>query len=144
MTTRDVPMDTSTNDPLSDGLARLIKIIVVVAAAIIVAPLLLPIAASKIGGDAVATKTTFWVVRRRHRAATWGGIGIVVALATVEGLLLWHWATTGGVHTLHHDLNWKNELVPMFGPWVLVNFLAGVLLLPAAWSIKRRRIALYL
>jgi hypothetical protein len=141
MTTRDVPMDTITNDPLSDGLARLIKVIVVVAAAIIVAPLLIPIAASKIGGDAVATKTTFWVVRRRHRAATWGGIAIVVALVTVEGLLLWHWATTGGAHALHHDPNWKNELLPMFGPWVLANFLAGVLLLPAAWSIKRRRIA---
>jgi hypothetical protein len=62
MSTREWPGSAGPADPVSDGLARLIKVLIIVAGAIVLSPLLIPFAASRIGGDAVATKTTFWVV----------------------------------------------------------------------------------
>ena len=141
MSTRELSGNVGPVDPVSEGLARLIKIGVIVAGAIVLSPLLIPFVVSRVGGDAVATKTGFWVVRRRQRTAMWVGVAIVVALAIVEGLLLWHWIASGGAATLRAQPGWKSELLVIFGPWIVVNLASGVLLLPAARSLKRRRIA---
>jgi len=141
MSTRELSGNVGPVDPVSEGLARLIKIMVLVAGAIVLSPLLIPFVASRVGGDAVATKTSFWVIRRRQGTAVWVGIAIVVALAIVEGLLLWHWLASGGAVTLRAQPGWKSELLVLFGPWIVVNLASGLLLLPAARSLKRRRIA---
>jgi len=126
-------------DLASESLARILKIFVILMVAIVAAPLLIPIAGSRIAGDAVATKTRFWVIGQRHRIVTAIGVVVVISLMLVEAGLLWHWVASGAA-VVHHP-GWKEQLFRTFAPWGILNLVSGVLLLPAAWSIKRRHIA---
>ena len=69
------------------------------------------------------------------------GALLVVALLAVEISLLVPWFTSGAAAAFFAAENWGAQLWPTFGPWLLANLAAGVLLLPLAWSIHRRRIA---
>lgn len=128
-------------DLAGESLARILKIFLVLLLAIVAAPLLIPIAASRVTGDTVATKTRFWVIGRWHRLISVGGIVLVVLLVSVEVGLLWHWGAAGEGAALVQQPGWKESLFRMLGPWAVANFVSGVLLLPAAWSFNRRRIA---
>jgi hypothetical protein len=130
----------ATSDPTGDALARIIKVVVIAAAVLIVLPLVIPIVASRIGGDTVATKTKFWITSRRHGLINAVGIALVVLIVVVEALLLWRWIARGDATVFVRQSGWEG-LISTFGPWAILNFFAGLLLLPVAWSIKRRRIA---
>jgi hypothetical protein len=108
---------------------------------LLILPLVIPILASRIGGDTVATKTRFWIPFRWHALVNAAGIVGVVVLVVLEAVLLWSWVAVGDAAAFFHQSGWESRLLPMFGPWVVANFAAGVVLVPVAWSIKRRRIA---
>jgi hypothetical protein len=128
-------------DLASESLARILKVFFFLLAAIVALPLLIPVAASRIGGDTVATKTRFWIIGRRHGLISAAGIAVVVLLVGLEVGLAWHWVAAGDGAALVHQPGWKEALFRMVAPWAVLNLFSGVLLLPAAWSIKRRRIA---
>ena len=128
-------------DLASESLARILKIFVALMVAIIAAPLLIPIVVSRIAGDTVATKTRFWVIGRRHALIIAAGVIVVILLIALEVGLLWHWIASGDAAAVVREPAWKERLFATLAPWGFVNFASGVLLLPAAWSIKRRRIA---
>jgi hypothetical protein len=132
---------TGPSDPVSDSVSQVIKVVVIVVVVLIALPLLIPVAASRLSGEAVATKTEFWVIGRRHWIFTAAGIAVVALLVFVEAAMLWRWVADGDATALLHSAGWKSHLVATFAPWAVANFASGVLLLPAAWSVKRRRIA---
>ncbi|GAA0990090.1 type IV secretory system conjugative DNA transfer family protein [Subtercola frigoramans] len=129
------------SDPVTDLAGAAIKVVVVALIVLIALPLLIPVGASRLTGDVLATKSRFWTVTRWQWLINTLGILIVLALLTVEGILLAGWVSSGAAAAFVTADGWQWQLLPMFGPWALVNFLFGVLLLPAAWSLSRRRIA---
>jgi hypothetical protein len=132
---------TGPSDPVSDSVAQFIKVMVILAVVSIALPLLIPVAASRLSGEAVATKTEFWVIGKRHWVFTAAGITAVALLVLIEAVLLWRWIADGDATALMRPAGWKSHLVGTFAPWAAANFASGLLLLPAAWSVKRRRIA---
>jgi hypothetical protein len=127
------------DDPIAAVIGKVIGLAFVVAIMLIALPLLIPILATVLAGEAVATRARFWVVWRWQLAANIAGILLVATLALLEVALFVGWWRAGG-RELVHTIN-LGELAATFVPWLVVNFLAGVLLLPVAWSLHRRRIA---
>ena len=126
-------------DAISALIGKVIGAALVVAIMLVALPLLIPILATVVAGEAVATRARFWVVWRWQLPANILGVLLVTALAITEVALLVAWWRTGG-RELVHSFAWL-QLAETFGPWLVVNFLAGILLLPVAWSAHRRRIA---
>lgn len=133
--------DSSTSDPTSDALAQVIGAAVVALVVLIALPLLLPVVAARVGGDVIATKTRFWTVWRYQWIVNTAGIVMVAVLVGWEAWLLVAWVQSGAATVFFDGPDWGTQLWPMFGPWLVVNFLSGVLLVPVAWSIQRRKIA---
>ncbi|SIO30518.1 type IV secretory system conjugative DNA transfer family protein [Agromyces cerinus] len=128
-------------DATSELIGQLIAAAAVLVATLVLLPLLVPIVAVAIAGEAVAVKARFWVVWRWQWVLNTIGALLVAALVAVEVWLLAQWFSSGAGVAFFAADNWGAQLWPTFGPWVLVNLAAGVLLLPLAWSIHRRRIA---
>jgi hypothetical protein len=128
------------SDPTSDALSALLGLLLITAIALVALPLLIPVAANRLVPDMVATKTQFWIVHRWQWIANTVGILIVGGLITVEVILITAWVESGDAAAFA-DGNWVGELVPAFGGWAVLNLLSGGLLLPAAWSLRRRAIA---
>ncbi|TFD64142.1 MULTISPECIES: hypothetical protein [Cryobacterium] len=133
-----VPVET---DATSDTIARLLGAAFAVVMVLIALPLVVPVVVSRLAGDVIATKTRFWVVWRWQWTVNTVGILLVAALLTWEAILLADWIRSGAATEFFDDAEWWAQLWSMFGPWVVANFFAGVLLLPAAWSLRRRKIA---
>lgn len=128
------------DDPIAAAIGKLIAAAVILAIATIALPLVIPVLAVLLGGEAVAVRAQFWVTWKWHPLLNAIGVTVVVGLLVTEGMLLTGWLH-GQRHTaLDHD-NAVHVLFELLGPWLLVNLLSGILLLPAAWSIHRRRIA---
>ena len=130
---------TGQDDPIAAVIGKVIGLAFVVAVMLIALPLLIPILATVLAGEAVATRARFWVVWRWQLPANLAGILLVAILALLEVTLFVSWWRAGG-REIVHTIN-LGELAATFVPWLVVNFLAGVLLLPVAWSLHRRRIA---
>lgn len=130
----------TTADPTSDVLVRLIGMVFAIMAALIALPLLVPFAARRLIPDVVATKTKFWMIWKWQWLANTIGIVAVAVLITVEGFLIVGWVNSGDARAIVDGDRWS-EAAMSFLPWAVVNFLAGALLLPVVWSWKRRRIA---
>jgi hypothetical protein len=129
----------SHEDPISALIGKVIGAAFVAVIMLIALPLLIPILATVLAGESVATRARFWVVWRWQLLANIVGIVLVTLLALLEVGLFVGWWRAGG-RELVHTIN-LGELAGTFVPWLVVNFLAGVLLLPVAWSLHRRRIA---
>jgi len=128
-------------DLLSDVLARVIGTVFAAALLLVVLPLVIPVAATKMAGDVLATKTRYWMVWHWHWTINTIGILAVGGLLTAEVLLLVSWIQAGDAGRFFAAESWWLAVWPLFGPWAIANLLAGSLLLPVALSIHRRRIA---
>lgn len=135
---RSTPMPSS--DPLGDAVARLFAAALMIGVALVALPLLVPFVANAVVPDMVATKARFWMVWRWQWLANTIGVLLVLALVTGEVILLTGWVSSGDAKTFV-DGPWQEGLLPVFGPWAILNLLAGVLLLPVMWSRRRRQIA---
>jgi hypothetical protein len=135
---RTVPMPSS--DPLGDALSRLLGGVLLVGASLLALPLLIPFLANAVVPDMVATKTRFWMVWRWQWLLNTLGILAVTVLVAVEAVLVAGWIGSGQAEALVAG-GGAGALVPVLGPWAVLNLLSGVLLLPAVWSHRRRQIA---
>lgn len=135
---RTTPMPSA--DPLGDALSRLLAIVLAVLVSLAALPLLVPFLANAVVPDMVATKTRFWMVWRWQWLMNTLGILIVAALVAIEIVLLTDWVASGQARTFVNG-DWAAQLLPTFGGWAFLNLLSGVLLLPAVWSHRRRKIA---
>lgn len=129
------------SDATSDMIARLLGAAFAVAVVLVALPLVVPVLVSRVAGDVIATKTRFWVVWRWQWVVNTVGILLVTALITWEVFLLAGWIRSGGATMFFDGAEWWGQLWPAFGPWAIANFFAGLLLLPTAWSLRRRKIA---
>jgi len=127
-------------DPMGDALSRLIGAVVIIGLALLVLPLLVPVAANRLVPDVIATKTRFWIVHRYHWLANTIGILLVTALVTFEIVLLASWIRSGDA-ARYLESDPLGQAWPTFGGWAIANLVSGVLLLPAVWSYRRRKIA---
>lgn len=127
-------------DPVSDAVSSLLAGALGVVVALIALPLMIPVVVNAIVPDVVATKTRFWRVWRMHWLVNGLGIMLVVALVLFEAVKLADWFQSGQARTFAQG-DWAGGLLPTFGGWAVLNLLAGVLLLPAVWSHRRRTIA---
>ena len=128
-------------DVTSDMLTRAIGAVLVVAVLLVALPLLIPFVANRVLGDLLPTKTRFWLVWKWQWLLNATGVLLVAVLVIVEALLLWNWFDLPGTQELLATGGWKRQFVTIVWPWGIANLLAGVFLLPIAWSIRRRRIA---
>ncbi|GMA94742.1 hypothetical protein GCM10025881_15660 [Pseudolysinimonas kribbensis] len=71
---------------------------------------------------------------RRQPVTAPVGIALVLALIGVELTLL-----VAGIRD--GQIAWRLHLVVQLLPWAIANLVSGLLLLPAAWLLHRRRIA---
>ncbi|MDQ0894494.1 hypothetical protein [Agromyces ramosus] len=128
------------SDGLSDAIEAILGACLLAVAGLVALPLLVPVLVARVAGDGIATKALFWKVRRGHWIVnTIGAIAVTLLLAT-EAVLLGEWVASGGAEQFFAG-DWVGQLAPTFGPWTMVNLLAGALLLPLTWSIRRRQIA---
>lgn len=128
-------------DAASEAIAQLIKAAATIVLGLVLLPLLVPFAAVAFAGEAVAVKARFWIVWRWQWVLNTIGAILVGALLAFEVALLVQWIQAGDAAVFFAANNWGAQLWPTFGPWAILNLTAGVLLLPLAWSIHRRRIA---
>jgi hypothetical protein len=132
--------DTQVADPVGDLAWRALTASVAVGALLVALPLVIPTVAAAIAGETIATRTRFWVTYRWHWLINTIAITLITALLFAEVLLLIQWAGprigAGGdlVATLR-------DLAEVAAPWLVLNLVAGLLLLPVGWSVHRRRIA---
>ena len=129
--------------PSDDALSSLVEKLVIAAVGLVIVlialPAVIPVTATAIGGEAIATRARFWMKWRWQLPATLIGTTLVAALVLLEVALLVGWIRHGGPSVVR-TAGWHAG-VATFGPWLVVNFFAGVLLLPLAWDLHRRRIA---
>ncbi|TPW78042.1 hypothetical protein [Schumannella soli] len=121
-------------DPVGGGIERLAAIVIAAAAILTVLPLLIPVAATRIAGEGIATRAWFWIRPRWQLPTALAGVIAVVGLTAVEVVLVVHGVEDG---TVTKSWDTVNAVVP----WLVVNFFAGALLLPAAWMLRRTQIA---
>lgn len=128
-------------DGSTDMLTRAVGAVFIAVLALIALPLLIPVAANRMLGAALPSKTRFWIVWRWQWVINTLGVLLVVALLATEVALLWGWFHLEATQTLLATAGWKRQVITMVWPWLTVNFASGAFLLPIAWSAKRRRIA---
>lgn len=129
------------NDTASDFVTTVLAAIAGVIGAAIVLPLAVPWIARRVAGFRVAKRHAFWVTLRWHWVANVAGIVIVAAVLTWEVVLIVRWATSDGLAALTAQPEWWAVAWGALWPWLLLNLLLGVLLLPVTWSLWRRRLA---
>ncbi|WP_454112695.1 hypothetical protein [Microbacterium maritypicum] len=118
-----------------------VKVVAGIAVFLIVLPLAVPFAASALTGNRIAKRHAFWMTYRWHVWVNVAAVAIVAAVLAVEATLITRWIASGDAEAFLQRPEWGAELAAAVWPWLLLNFLLGVLLLPLAWSIRRRRIA---
>jgi hypothetical protein len=126
---------------MSDVLVHVLGAVFFSAVLLLAMPFAIPVTASRFGGNVLATKTRYWMVWRWQWALNVAGILIVMLLVGLEAWLVVGWVQSGDAARFFAGEQWWEELWPQFGPWVISNFLSGILLLPVALSLHRRRIA---
>jgi len=129
------------SDPIGEALWQIVAAVLLTMLALALLPLVVPVLATVIAGEHIAVKARFWAVWRWQWVVNTAGILAVLVLLSAEALLLSQWVRSGAADAFFQVDGWPAQLLPTFGPWALLNLVAGVLLLPAAWSLHRRRIA---
>lgn len=129
------------SDTTTDALLGVIQIGVLLVAVVAFLPLAVPLLVSSIAGNRVAKRHWFWITYRWHPLVNAAAIVIVAAVVTVEAVMVTGWIVSGQAREFVQREGWPLELLVSWWPMLLVNLLLGVLLLPVAWSLRRRRIA---
>lgn len=135
------PAPRTDDDPIGDVLLMVAKAALVVIALLLLLPLVVPWIVWAALPPVLPTKARFWVVRRWQWIVNTVGVAAVVAVLTVEVVLITGWVGSGGIEELIAVPGWEAALFPTITPWVIVNLLLGALLVPATLSLYRRRVA---
>lgn len=104
-------------------------------------PIAIPLLVSGFFSHRIAKRQVFWVTPRWHVP-----LNIVATTATVL-VLAWEvwqiveWIASGKAAAVVGTDGWIGELAAAAVPWLVLNFVLGVVLVPIMWSIRRRRIA---
>lgn len=130
-----------TTDTASDFLTTVIAAIAGAIAVLLVLPLAVPWIARQVAGFRVAKRHAFWVTLRWHWVANVLGILVVAAVLAWEVSLIAQWAKNDGLSSLMAQPERWAVAWGTIWPWLLLNLLLGVLLLPVTWSLWRRRLA---
>ena len=133
--------ESGTGDAFGDTLARILGAALAATLVLLAMPLVIPALARRLTGEAVATRTRFWVVWKWHWLANTLGILLVAALLTVEIVLVTGWVQSGAAAVFFARDDWGAQLVWVLLPWAVANLFSGILLLPTVWSMQRRRFA---
>jgi hypothetical protein len=128
------------SDALSEILAGALKIVFVTAVGLVALPLLIPFLFAR-SAEVLATKRLFWLVSRWQWIVNTIGALLVGVLLASEIACIAQWFAGGEATTFFDGDSWGGQLWPMFGPWLILNLFAGLLLLPLAWSLRRRQVA---
>lgn len=128
------------DDPTSVLVEKVVIAALAVALVAVCAPFVIPFVTARVTGTVIATKTWFWSTWRWQWVVNTLGIALVAGLLILELAWLSQWISSGDAAAFFKTPDWKEHAVGMW-PWLLWNFLAGVLLLPVTWSIRRRRVA---
>ena len=137
-TTNDVDQNDGSQ---SDWLETVVKVGLWIVALMVCAPLVIPFIVRATTAMWAPTKRWYWVTYKWWWVVVTAGIVLLVALLAVEVLLVVQWAQNGGYAALTAA---DDRIAIAWGaiwPWLIVNTAAGVLLVPAVWSHRRRRIA---
>ena len=129
------------DDWVTNLLVPFFKLAGLVIAVVICGPLVVPYVVVRVTGTVVATKMWFWTTWRWQRVINTLGIVLVAGLIAFEVVLVVQWAASGEAAALPHTPGWQLAALQAVWPWVVANLLAGILLLPVAWSIRRRKVA---
>ena len=130
------PTDTTTE--VAFAVVRLVVTVVLVLALL---PLAVPVVVAAVAGNRVAKRHWFWVTYKWHLAVNVVAVAIVAAVVAVEVSALARWVSSGEARAFVQVDGWPTLLLASWWPILLVNLLLGILLLPVAWSWRRRRIA---
>lgn len=134
--------DPNQNDDSGDDLPEIIlKAVLTVIAVMVCAPLIIPFIVRGATAMWAPTKRWYWVTYKWWWAVVTGGIVLVALLLAGEVLLVVQWARAGGYDAL---VQTDDRFMVAWGavwPWLIVNAVAGVLLVPAVWSAGRRKVA---
>lgn len=128
------------SDALSDAIGAILTIAAVTVAGLVALPLVAPMVFGR-AAELLATKSRFWTVPRRQWIANLAGALLVAVLLAYETTWLIQWIAGGDAAVFVGQSEWWSRLWPTFGPWLILNLHTGLLLLPLAWSIRRRQIA---
>lgn len=129
-------MDTSTEFAFT-----IVRLVVTVVLVLVLLPLAVPLIVAAVAGNRVAKRHWFWVTYRWHLVANVLTVAIVAAVLAYEVSALVDWVASGAARAFVEADDWPLALLASWWPILLVNLLVGVLLLPVAWSWRRRRIA---
>ena len=120
-----------------------VKVVAILALAVVVLPLVVPALALQVAHWYGPTKARYWIVPRWWVPVAVAGAGAAVAVLGWEVVQLVAWATSpaGAEHFAGGSAQWWPTTWRAALPWLVLNLALGVLLIPAAWSWSRRRIA---
>lgn len=127
-------------DATSDLLTSVIGALLGAIAMVIVLPLAVPWLSVQIAGYRVAKRHAFWITHSWQWIVSSVGVVIVAAVLTLEAVQIAHWVAADGPSALVAQDQWWTAAWAAVWPWLLLNFFLGVLLLPVAWSIRRRQL----
>lgn len=128
-------------DATSDFLTSVIGAVLGAILVALVLPLAVPWLTTQIAGYRVAKRHAFWITHRWQWAVNTASVVIVAAVLAVEAILIGRWIAADGPSALVAQDDWWATAWAAVWPWLLLNLFLGVLLLPVAWSIRRRQLA---
>ncbi|WP_424449825.1 hypothetical protein [Microbacterium arborescens] len=128
-------------DATTEALFGVVKIVLALALTVIFLPLAVPLLAVSLTGNRIAKRHWFWITHKWHPWVNTAAIVIAAAVLTAEIVALTGWVTSGDARTFVQQDGWPLALLEWWWPFLLVNLLLGVLLLPVAWAWRRRQLA---
>lgn len=128
-------------DATTEALFGIIQLVVMLALVLVFLPLAVPLMAGTMAGNRVAKRAWFWVTYRWHPLVNTVAIAAVASVIVAEGIALTRWIASGEARAFVQVDGWPLALLSSWWPILALNLLLGVLLLPVAWSWRRRQIA---
>lgn len=123
------------SDFVADLIWTLVKVLLGV---VFLVPFLVAFLAYQFFGMGLATKWRYWTTPRWWPWAVAGGLVVWAGLLTWEVVSIVQWVQEGSLTTAR-DTGDIDAVVGFVVPWLILNLVAGVLLVPATFSIRRRR-----
>jgi hypothetical protein len=128
-------------DPVNDTVADLVTVAACAVLVLLVLPLVAPAMVLTLGSPYAATRARYWIVPHWWRLVVGGGIAAVVLLLSIEGLLAAVWIRDEHALFARSLVTVVPALWGAAWPWLIVNACSGLLLVPAAMALRRRRLA---
>ncbi|AYG05541.1 hypothetical protein [Gryllotalpicola protaetiae] len=131
------------SDGLVEILAKAAGIVVLFAAVLVfLAPLVAPFIAWAMVGAQLGVKARYWVTIRYAAVVHAVAVAIVLALLVWEAVQLAAWFPAHAHAFFAQPFgHWAPQALGHTIPWLIANLIAGLLLVPAALSWKRRQLA---